>query len=150
MDPSDKDPSCWRHATPEAACCVCQVHAHFAAGTEPPSDLIDQLLVELRAPPPVDKITEDRLMAHVDPKTMTEGVDASRAFWRLSEEGMPWQTVIHTNPAATHDYIKRYLQHCNPRPVTAALLSHDDACAEWARISAGTPTYPGSTCFVVE
>jgi hypothetical protein len=96
-------------------------------------------------------MSEDALFGFVDPQTMIEGdPDASRAFWRLSEDGSPFQTVIHTNTDASLVYIKRYLQHCNPRPTTATPLSHDDALVAWARISAGTPTYPGSTHFIVE
>jgi hypothetical protein len=110
---------------------------------QPSKDDIDRLLVSV--------MSEDALFDFVDPQTMREGdPDASRAYWRLSEDGSSSQTVIHTNHDASIVYIKRYLQHCNPRPTTATPLSHDDAHAEWLKISAGTPTYQGSSHFVVE
>ena len=105
-------------------------------------EAIDQLLVSA--------MDVDDLLDFVDPQTMIKDPDASRTFWKLSEDGSPFQTVIHTSIDARHIYVKRYLQHCNPRSTTATPLSYDDALVEWARISAGTPTYPGSTYFIVE
>jgi len=96
----------------------------------------------------VPRMSEDSLFAFVDSLPMTEGgADASRAFWRVSDAG--YGTVMHTNDV-NHVYIKQYLRHCNPRPTTATPLSHDEAHAEWARISTGIPTCPGSTWFIVE
>ena len=97
-------------------------------------------------------IGEDTLIDFVDAKNMNdEGADdPSRAFWRISDDGSPAvRTVIHTH-TDTHIYIERYLQHCNPTPVIATRLSFDDAHAEWLEISAGTPTYLGSSHYVVE
>jgi hypothetical protein len=95
------------------------------------------------------QMSEDDLFAFVNSLPMTEGgADASRAFWRVSDAG--YGTVMHTNGAANHVHIQQYLRHCNPRPTTATPLSHDEAHAEWARISTGIPTCPGSTWFIVE
>jgi len=91
---------------------------------------------------------EDDIVDFVQAQPMTVVYDAGRSFWKWSELGM--QTVVHTNPAASLNDIQRFLRHKNPRTVLAIPLSHDEAQAEWQRISVGKPTHLRSTWYFVE
>ena len=106
-------------------------------GEEEPGDLASEM-------------TEDRLIALVDPKPMTKDMHPNRAFFWLLEGNQEIgysQTVIHTNPAADIAHIKRFLQHGNPRPVIAIPCTHSESVRKWASISAGTPTRQDSTWY---